>query len=139
MTFCLFLIFSFLRPLQNVYLPQHCLDPTWPLLPLLSWTFDVLSGGRFCFCSLLFMNMYLPYSSPSEGDWGPLHMGPSLPLSKSLTHEGEVPYLTAHVINNLQNIFTAVPAANQHPPSLKSITYLPGDCALQGHHCPQKP
>lgn len=50
-----------------------------------------------------------------------------LSLSKSLVHEGEVTYLTAHAIKNLQNIFTAVPVANQCPPSLKSITCLSGD------------
>lgn len=50
-----------------------------------------------------------------------------LSLSKSSVHEGEVTYLPARAIKNLQNIFTAVPLANQRPPSLKSITRLPGD------------
>lgn len=67
------------------------------------------------------------YSSPLEWNWGTLHMELGLSLSKSSGPEGEVTYLTARAIQNLQNVFTAVPVANQRPPSLKSITCFPGD------------
>lgn len=120
--------FNSLWSLQNVALSQHCLEPPSFLLPLSPQTFDTLSVGRFCL--LLFALCECKptvYSSPLEWNWGTLHMELDLSLSKSSGHEGEVTYLTARAIQNLQNLFTAVPVANQRPPSLKSITCLPGD------------
>lgn len=120
---CLFLTFSYLWPLQNGIPDSVLPGPTH--VPPSSITLDLL----YCiYADLLHFALHehrpSEHSSPQRCDCRTSHMGPSLPLFRPSWPEEETAYLTAHVIKNPQNTVTAVPAVNQHPASLKPITYL---------------
>lgn len=72
------------------------------------------------FCSSLYVSVSLLYTLHP---WN----GTGEPCTWSLAFLSPNLQGTARAIQNLQNLFTAVPVANQRPPSLKSITCLPGD------------